>query len=325
MEAAGTRGGRGDLANVPQTPEAADRSPATAGLLAAGMIVFGSATPVSRIVSQTAPPFVGGLLRVALGTALLGALAFGRRGEIARLTRADWLAVVGIAVFGMFGFSAFMLFGMRLAPGAVGATVMGTTPAVTALAAMAFMGERPTWRKLTAVALAAAGAVVLRFGGGLGGGDGGTGVALGALLVFAAVCCEAAYTLLGRRVSQRIYPVLAAALGAALSLPLFAVAAAFQWGDFAPSQMDARAWWALGWFGLGTLGLGSWLWYRGVARVSGVTAAAFMGLMPLSALGLSYLLLDEPFRWAHLAGFGVVFASVLLMSWEHARMSRNDS
>jgi drug/metabolite transporter (DMT)-like permease len=42
--------------------------------------------------------------------------------------------------------------------------------------------------------------------------------------------------------------------------------------------------------------------------------------MPVSALILSYVLLGEAFRAMHLAGFAVVFAGVLLISWEHARM-----
>jgi drug/metabolite transporter (DMT)-like permease len=46
-----------------------------------------------------------------------------------------------------------------------------------------------------------------------------------------------------------------------------------------------------------------------------------MSVMPVSALVLSYGLLGEGFRWIHLAGFAVVFAGVLLISWEHARMS----
>ena len=46
-----------------------------------------------------------------------------------------------------------------------------------------------------------------------------------------------------------------------------------------------------------------------------------MGVMPASALILSYVLLGEEFRWIHLLGFGIVFAGVLLISWEHARMS----
>jgi drug/metabolite transporter (DMT)-like permease len=213
-----------------------------------------------------------------------------------------------------------MLYGMRLASGAIGATVMSMTPAITALAAILFLGEHPSWRKMGAVALAFAGAAVLQFGHGLQSGSGGS-VILGAGLVFGAVCCESAYTLLGQRMSKQIDPVLVAALAAGLSIPLFAVGAAFQWSAFKPGSIDLKGWVALLWYGGGTLALGSWLWYRGIAKVDGTTAAAFMGLMPLSALLLSYLLLGEPFRWIHLAGFATVFAGVLLMSWEHARMA----
>jgi drug/metabolite transporter (DMT)-like permease len=289
-------------------------------LLAFGMITFGSATPVSKIVGGQMPVFVAGLLRVLLGTALLTAAAWGKRGDLRKLKRADWAMVAAIAVFGMFGFSILMLYGMKLASGAIGATVMSMTPAITALAAILFLGEHPSWRRIGAVALAFAGAAVLQFGHGLQSGSGGS-VILGAGLVFGAVCCESAYTLLGQRLSKQIDPVLVAALAAGLSIPLFAVGAAFQWSAFKPGSIDLKGWVALLWYGGGTLALGSWLWYRGIAKVEGTTAAAFMGLMPLSALLLSYLLLGEPFRWIHLAGFATVFAGVLLMSWEHARMA----
>lgn len=39
--------------------------------LAAGMILFGSATPVSKIVTDVMPVFVGSGLRVALGALVL--------------------------------------------------------------------------------------------------------------------------------------------------------------------------------------------------------------------------------------------------------------
>ncbi len=78
---------------------------------------------------------------------------------------------------------------------------------------------------------------------------------------------------------------------------------------------------ALGWWGVGTMALGSVLWHRGVERVSGSTAAGFRGVMPVSALVLSYLLLGEPFVWVHLAGFAIVLASVGLIAWAHASQS----
>jgi drug/metabolite transporter (DMT)-like permease len=216
-----------------------------------------------------------------------------------------------------------MLFGMQRAPGAVGATIMSMTPAVTALAAILLLGETASWRKLAAVGLAIAGALVLQVGQGLGQKNG-SSMLIGALLVFGAICCESAYTLLGQKVSKQVDPVLVAALGAILSLPLFALATALI-GRWDIAGASTGAWAALFWYGAGTLALGSWLWYRGIAQVSGVTAAAFMGIMPLSALALSYLLLGEPFRWVHLLGFGTVFVGVLLMSWEHARMAKDEA
>jgi drug/metabolite transporter (DMT)-like permease len=317
------------------------RAPLFAGLvyfqLAAGMILFGSATPVSKLVIDAMPVFIGSTLRVAVGAAVLAPLLLVYRGEIARLDRRDWLLTALIAVFGMFGFTVFMLAGMSLVSGVTGAVVMSTTPAVTAGVAILLLGESANWRKLTAIALAVGGVLLLYVGGGTGsesGGSGGGGplvellrdlgggALVGGLLVFAAVCCEVTYTLLGQRVSRDANPLVVAFLAAALAIPLFLPLAAWEWPRFDPAAVEAGGWLAALWYGAGTLALGTWCWYSGIAKTEGTIAAAFMGLMPASALVLSYLLLGERFQWIHLAGFGIVFAGVLLMSWEHARMAR---
>ena len=201
---------------------------------------------------------------------------------------------------------------------------MSTAPAVTALGSMLFFGDKATWRKLGAIFLAVGGILILQ----LGRGDSGQGAQsgdlfLGSALVFGAVCCEAAYTLIGKAVTERVDPVLLAFLAAALAVPVFLPFAVWQWREFNVADVDVRAWSAILWYGAGTLALGTWLWYSGLQTVEGTVAAAFMGVMPASALLLSYLLLGEDFRWGHIAGFATVFAGVLLISWEHGRMSSN--
>src|SRR5690606_20302490 len=62
--------------------------------LPAGMAVFGSATPVSKIVTGAMPVFVGAGLRVALGAVVLLPLALRRRDQIAGMSRRDWTLVV---------------------------------------------------------------------------------------------------------------------------------------------------------------------------------------------------------------------------------------
>ena len=293
---------------------------ATRTRLALGMAAFGSATPISKIVTDAMPIFVGGGLRVLLGAAVLLPFAL-RSTALKEIAWRDWLAIGAISLFGMFGFTAFMLFGMRMVTGVVGATVMSTTPAVTALASMIVLREKPTWRKLLAIALAVAGVLVLQIDQSETDGDGSFNM-LGPLLVFGAVCCEVVYTLVGKTVSQTVPPIAAAGLSAALSVPLFAVLALWHLQDFDVSAVNARAWLALVWYGVGTLALGSWLWYSGIARAQGSVAAAFMGVMPASALVLSYFLLDESFKLLHLVGFATVFIGVLLVSWEHGRLAQ---
>jgi drug/metabolite transporter (DMT)-like permease len=85
-------------------------------------------------------------------------------------------------------------------------------------------------------------------------------------------------------------------LAAALAIPLFLPLAAWEWSRFEPAAVDAGGWAAVIWYGAGTLALGTWCWYSGIARTEGSIAAAFMGLMPVSALVLSYLLLGERFQ-----------------------------
>ncbi|HSA82550.1 MAG TPA: DMT family transporter, partial [Geminicoccaceae bacterium] len=122
--------------------------------LALGMAVFGSATPVSKVVTGAMPVFVGSLLRVALGALVLAPFVAGRWHQVRHFERRDWLLVGLISLFGMFGFSALMLYGMRMVSGVVGAVVMSTAPAVTAAGAILFMRDAPSWRKIVAIALA---------------------------------------------------------------------------------------------------------------------------------------------------------------------------
>lgn len=50
-----------------------------------------------------------------------------------------------------------------------------------------------------------------------------------------------------------------------------------------------------------------------MTRVPAGTAAPFMGLMPVSALVLSYGLLGESFQWIHGVGMAIVLAGLLLV------------
>ena len=229
--------------------------PGTYALLAAGMAVFGSGTPISKMVTRAFPVYLASGLRMALAVAVLVPLLAARRrrdrepgGVLPALDRRDWLVLAGIAVGGMFLFSMFMLSGMRSIPGAVGGVVMATTPAVTAAGSVLFLRDRLDRWKAVGIGCAVAGVVAVNLGGARGEG-GGTNLWLGTLLVFGAVCGEAAYTLLGKRLTADLSPLAVAALAGLLAAGLFAPFAAWQAAGFDWAGPSAAEWAALAWWG----------------------------------------------------------------------------
>ncbi|HKK29042.1 MAG TPA: DMT family transporter [Alphaproteobacteria bacterium] len=287
-----------------------------------GIAVFGSATPVSKLVGGDFPIMAAAGVRVLLAGFVLLPFALAITEGLFRLKRKDWLLVLGVALLGNVGFSAFLLYGMQMVSGVLGSLIMSLTPAVTATGAVLFLGERMTQRKILALAVGVAGVLTMQITSGDEGN--GSNIWLGSLLVFAAICCEACYTLMGKAATEDMTPLklttLSALLAGAMMLPWIVTGfASLSFGD-----LTWRDWLGLAWWGVGTMALGSMLWYSGVTRVPGHLAAGFMVVMPVSALLLSYLLLDEAFRWLHVLGFGLAFVGVLLMSWEHYQQAKEE-
>ncbi|MBC75898.1 MAG: hypothetical protein CME64_07770 [Halobacteriovoraceae bacterium] len=289
------------------------------------MIFFGSATPISKLVGEEFPILSASLFRVLLATlVLLPFVLKDFKKNFKKMSQRDWLTVAGIALFGMVGFTVLLIYGMKFVSGVAGSLVMSLTPAVTAIGAYFFMNSPLGKKRLMAVALGVAGVVVVNvFKGKFAMGDS-ENFLYGIAMVFLAICCEASYTLLGKRVMKDIDPVFASFLGCALSLPLFVGIAwiDFEYDKFIQAPLDR--WLALSWWGIATLGAGSVLWYRGVSKAEGTTAAGMMSVMPISALLLSYFLLGERFYLTHLLGIGLVLSSVGLMSWIHYKEAKKN-
>ena len=283
------------------------------------MALFGSATPISKLVGEGLPIFTASLLRVLIGAAsLLPFVIRDYRKNLDDMNPAAWREVTLISLFGTVGFTVFLVYGMRFISGVAGSIIMSFTPALTAVGAFLFLGSPLDWRRVVAILAGAGGLVIINVYRSNFSDSAGPLFYLGVILVLGAIGCEVVYTLIGKKATESMPPLFVTFLATLLSIPLFLVlslAIDFASADF--GLVSAATWWALVWWGAGTLGAGSALWYSGLARAEGTTAAGFMSVMALSALFLSYFLLGESFEWIHLPGIVLVLTSIGLMSWVH--------
>lgn len=281
-----------------------------------GMALFGSGTPAAKIITAHFPVFLAPFLRLGAAAILSTPLLLHCRSDLKNMDRNDWLMILGIGGIGLFAFSLFLLNGMTMVAGVVGAVVMSMSPAIMAIGAVLFMKDRLGWRKITAVVLSVIGVLIINVWGKSLQSQGWT-LILGSLLVFGAVLSQTAYSLLAKRVTKDLNPLVIVPLAAWTACIFFTVPGLIQARSFDFSTPTFMEWFALFWWGIGPFALGTSLWFWGLGRVKASTASGFMGAMPASALILSYFWLGDSFAWIHLAGFFLVFASIGFVTWAH--------
>ncbi|MEX2644592.1 MAG: DMT family transporter [Acetobacterales bacterium] len=284
-----------------------------------GMAVFGSGTPTAKVVTDGFPIFLAPFLRLLLAALLTTPLLIVYRRELRGISRRGWLLIGGIGAIGLVAFSLFLLSGMTLVSGVIGAVVMSTSPAAVALGAAWFLGEELGSAKIAAVGLSIAGVVIINTSGAELGSQGVWGSVLGSLLVFGAVASATAYSLFAKRVTGEVRPVLLIPLAAWTAAALFAGPGLYQAAQFDFAAPSTEQWIALAWWGVGPFGIGTMLWFYGLKSVQASTASGFMGAMPASGLLVSYVWLGEAFHWVHLVGFALVLAAIALVAWAHRR------
>lgn len=292
-------------------PAPAERLSGVIALQCAVAAVWGGTWIAGRLVAPEMPPLVAASLRFLLGTLTLGLLLWRQQRGIPALDRADWGRVLGMGATGILAYNLCFFHGLQHIQAGRAALVIAINPVLIGLAAWALLGERLSRLRLAGMAIAGAGCVTVIARGNplsLLQGDIGTGE----LAILGCALAWSSYTLIGRRASGRLSPLVltfyaSAAGGLLLTLAALATGSLHAW-----PQASAQAWWALAY--LGILGSGfSYVWYaQGVARLGAGRAAAFINLVPLCALLLGAALLGERVAPAVLAGGGAILLGVWL-------------
>lgn len=270
------------------------------------MLLVGTTAPLGELALAGMPLFPVLALRLALSGAALAMLGAGgaanarpraairyakescclTQSEQKRLSPRDWLVLTLQAACGVIVFNVGMWLGMRESSPAAAGIFASATPAVMVVIGVLAFGERPGMKALCGVCLTVAGVLAAR-----GAAGGGWTPGVGDLLLCAAVAGESVFLLALKWLPEWLSPLDAARritwLGLVPTLPL----AVWQGAGFDWSGVGFSAWAAVAALGVLVTAGGYVLWFRGVARASASQAAAVTGLLPVSAVLSSWLLL----------------------------------
>jgi drug/metabolite transporter (DMT)-like permease len=288
------------------------KRPLAYACLALSMSLVGSYVALSKPLTAALPVFLLAWLRFGIG-ALAMAHWLKKPADELPMTRQTRGLVFLESFLGNFLFTICMLFGVSLTSAVSAGVIMAAIPAVVALLSWAFLRERITLRIAAAIVCAALGIGLLA----LAKHDPTTAVQggrawLGNLLVLGAVICEAAYAVIGKKLTGALSPRRITSLinlwGFALMTPMGLYMA---WG-FPFTSVAPGIWLLLVFYALAASVWTVWLWMTGLKSVPASQGGVFTVMLPVSAALVGVGVLGEALTGVQMLAFAVALVGVVL-------------
>ncbi len=286
------------------------------GCLALSMSLVGSYVALSKPLVAALPVFLLAWLRFGIGgLAMLSWLK--RPPHEAPMTRETRQLLFLESFLGNFLFSICMLFGVSLTSAVSAGVIMASIPAAVAVMSWVFLKETISRRVLVAMACAVLGIALVSLTGpedpAKASPSSPTNLAwLGNLLLVGAVLCEAAYAVIGKRLTGVLGPKRITALinlwGFALVTPLGLWMAL----DFDFSRVAPSTWGLLVFYALAASVWTVWLWMTGLRGVPAHQAGVFTVMLPISAALVGVTVLGESMGLWQVAAFALALLGVFL-------------
>jgi drug/metabolite transporter (DMT)-like permease len=277
---------------------------------------WGGAFIAGRVAAQQLPPMTAAALRFSIAAVvLIGWMA--RTGDT--ITRPALKQLVSTAVLGLFGvfFYNVCFFGaLARIPAGQAALFMALNPLMTAALGAVALREKLTKIKWTAFAISVMGVVIIMTKGRLAAGLDSirTAIGTGDALMLCAPLCWAVYTVVGKRALTGMSPLLATTCAVLWGAVFLFCGAWTEYDAIVWSHIEFPAWFAVIYLGVFGTALSFVWWYDAVAALGPSRTAIFNNLVPVFAVTLSSVVLNEPIALSTLAGGGLVIFGVLLVN-----------
>lgn len=239
---------------------------------------------------------------------------------ILSISRYQLISLFMQAFCGIFLFRIFLLGGLSQTSSGEAGILTGATPAITALLAMLVLREAPNAQKLFGIASTVFGILMIQ-GLLLPGNHFIMNHLAGNALILCAAFSESVFNILSRisvlragtEQKQVIHPLLQTCFVSMIALVCCLLPASFEQPLNALQKIDFTAWLALLWYGVFVTALAFICWYAGIKRCNALTAAAFSGMMPFTAMILSVVILHEKLVWQQWLGGMLVISGMILI------------
>jgi drug/metabolite transporter (DMT)-like permease len=271
---------------------------------------WGGTFIAGRKLAMEVGPFSGAFLRFLVASIFLAAITLRTEKRLTLPLRKHLLALFLMGMTGIFLYNVFFLKGLKLIEAGRASIIIANNPIFIALMSALIFHDRLNFLKVAGILISVAGAItVITRGEFLIGAGGGFG--WGELFIFGCVASWVAYSLLGKSVMADLSPLAAVTYSSIVGTFCLFPPAVME-GLFSSEAYSFQAWASIFYLGFFGTVLGFLWYYEGIKRIGPVRAGLFINFVPVSAVFLAFLILNEPLTLSLLIGAVLVSSGVYL-------------
>ena len=288
--------------------------------LALSMALVGSYIALSKPLVAALPVFLLAWMRFGIGGLAMLHWLKAPPGEQAMTPDIKRLVFLE-SLLGNFLFSICMLYGVSMTSAVSAGVILSAIPAVVALMSWFFLRERIGPRIWAAIACAALGIALFSLSKEehtnqslreLEGDYSKQKAFLGNLLVFGAVLCEAAYAVIGKKLTGALGAKRITSLINLWGFVLMTPMGLFMAWSFDFAGVALSTWILLVFYALAASVWTVWLWMTGLQTIPAAKAGVFTVMLPISAAAVGVLVLGERLSSVQLLAFAIALLGVVL-------------
>lgn len=263
--------------------------------------------PALKLLLQEVPPLTGrGYACLAVAGTLFAIARL--RGVSLAVPAGEWKRLVPISLLNITAWNGTSVFGLNWLSASEGTIIAYSVPLYAALLAWPVLGEKPTARRLLALAIGIGGIIVLMAGHGL---DIGIGKLPGVAIITSGSVLFALGTVLTKRAPLPLAPLPAVMWQVAIGgAPLLLLSWLLESPDWA--AMSARSWGFLAYMAIGPLCLCYFAWFAALKRMPASVASIGTLLAPVVGVTAAAVFLGEPLGARELAALAMTLGGVAL-------------
>ena len=274
-------------------------------------IFWGGTFIAGRVVAKDVGPFSAAFFRFAIASSFLTLIVWRIDGKLILPKKKQMVPVILLGLTGVFTYNIFFFKGLKLINAGRASIIIANNPIFIAILSAYFFKEKLNLIKVVGIIISVTGAIIVISKGNLNEIVQGN-IGRGEIFIFCCVLSWVVYSLIGKVVMADLSPISSVFYSCVIGTFFLFFPACFEGIINNFHHYPIMAW--LGIFYLGIFGtvVGFVWYYEGIKQIGPTKASLFINFVPVSAVILAFMILDEPITLSLFIGTILVCAGVYL-------------